>query len=85
MDSNLKRSQYTDLVASICEEDDGYAVHVKLYDHRKPENAVWGEEVADSVETASTLVGALAAEFSIPQERIRIEIRLNNMVGGTRH
>jgi hypothetical protein len=85
VDSNLEGPHFTDLFASISEEDDGYAVQVKLYDQTRPENAAWGEEMADSVETASMLVGALAAEFSIPQARIKIEIRMNNMTNGTRH
>ena len=85
VDSDLKGSHFTDLFASISEEDDGYALQVRLYDHAKPENAAWGEEITDSVETASMLVAALATEFSIPQARIKIEIRMNNMTNGTRH
>jgi len=83
--SDFQASQFTDLFASISEEDDGYTVQVRLYDPTKPENAAWGEEVADSVETASMLVEALATEFSIPQARIKIEIRMNKMTDGTRH
>jgi hypothetical protein len=82
---DFKGSRFTDLFVSISEEDDGYTVQVRLYDRTKPDNAAWGEEMADSVETASMLVGALAAEFSIPQARIQIEIRMNNMTSGTRH
>ena len=85
VDSDFKGSRFTDLFASISEEDDSYTVQVRLYDRTKPDNAAWGEEIADSVETASMLVGALAAEFSIPQARIEIEIRMNNMTSGTRH
>jgi hypothetical protein len=83
--SDLEGSQFTDLFACISEEDDGYTVQVRLYDQTKPENAAWGEEITDSVETASMLVAALATEFSIPQARIKIEIRMNNMTDGTRH
>ena len=85
VDSDFEGSHFTDLFASISEEDDGYAVQVRLYDHARPENAAWGEEIADSVETASMMVGALAADFSIPQARIKIAIRMNNMTNGTRH
>ena len=83
--SDFQASHFTDLFASISEEDDGYTVQVRLYDPTKPENAAWGEEVTDSVETASMLVAALATEFSIPQARIKIEIRMNRMTDGTRH
>ena len=85
VESDLKEPGYTDLFASISEEEDGYAVQVRLYNQTSPGNAAWGEEVAESVEMASLLVEALAAEFSIPQARIKIELRMNNMTGGTRH
>jgi hypothetical protein len=83
--SDFQGSHFTDLFASISEEDDGYTVQIRLYDQTKPDHAAWGEEITDSVETASMLVAALAAEFSIPQARIKIEIRMNNMTGATRH
>ena len=85
VDSDFKGSRFTDLFVSISEEDDGYTVQVRLYDRTKPDSAAWGEEIADSVETASMLIGALAAEFSIPEARIEIEIRMNNLTSGTRH
>jgi len=78
-------SRYTHLSASISEEEDGYTVQVRLYNRARPENAAWGEEIADSLETASMLVAALAAEFSIPQARIKIEIRMQNMTDGMQH
>jgi len=31
------------------------------------------------------LIAAVAAEFSIPQEHIKIEMRMNNMTDGTLH
>ena len=78
-------TRYTHLSASISEEEDGYIVQVRLHNRAKPENAAWGEEIADSLETASMLVAALAAEFSIPQARIKIEIRMHKMTDGTQH
>ena len=84
-DSDLNEAHYTDLFASINEEDGGYAVQVRLYDKESPQSAAWGEEIADSIEAASMLVDAIAAEFSIPQARIKIEIRMHNMREGTRH
>ncbi len=78
-------SRYSHLFAWISEEDDGYAVQVRLHDEDKPQSAAWGEELADSLEAASLLVARLADEFSIPQGRIKIEIRTNDMTNGTRH
>ena len=85
VESELGGSRYTHLSASIREEEDGYTVQVRLHNRAKPENSAWGEEIADSLETASMLVAALAAEFSIPPARIKIEIRMHNMTDGTQH
>jgi hypothetical protein len=85
LESETGTSRYTHLFACISEDDDGYTVQVRLSNSTKPENTAWGEEMADSFETASMLVAALAAEFSIDQERIKIEIRLEKITGGTLH
>ena len=85
LESKSGKSRYTRLFACISEEEDGYAVQVKLCNERKPENSAWGEEIVDSFETASELVAALAGEFSIAQACIKIEIRMHNHKHGTRH
>lgn len=76
---------YTNLFACIIEEDDGYTVQVRLTNHVQPRRAAWGEEIADSFETASVMITTLAAEFSIPQAGIRIQIRMQKMADGTQH
>ena len=63
VESDINESHYTHLFACISEEDDGYAVQVRLYDKARPDNVAWGEEITDSVETASMMVAALAAEY----------------------
>jgi hypothetical protein len=85
VESETAASRYTHLFACISEDDGGYIVQVRLSSSVKPENTAWGEEIADSFETASMLVAALAAEFSIERERIKIEIRLENITQGTLH
>ena len=77
--------RYTNLFACISEEEDSYTVQIRLYSQVTPEDAAWGEEMADSLETASMLVTALAVEFSIAPARIKIEIRMLDPKGGTRH
>ena len=77
--------RFTNLFACISEEEDSYTVQVRLYSQTKPEDTAWGEEMADSLETASMLVAALAEEFSITQARIKIEIRMLDPKSGTRH
>jgi hypothetical protein len=77
--------RYTHLFACISEEDDGYVVQVRLYNKVKPAHAAWGEEITDSFETASVLIAGLAAEHSIAQDMIEIEIRMETLTDGTRH
>jgi len=78
-------SRYTHLSACVSEEEDGFTVQVTLFNEAKPEHAACGEEVADSFETASALLDALAAAFAIPQARVKIRIRMDNPADGTRH
>jgi hypothetical protein len=78
-------SRYTDLFACIFEEDDGYTLQIRLSHASKRSNSAWGEEITDSVETASALIAALAAEFSISQAHITIELRMQEWTAGTRH
>ena len=76
---------YTDLFARITEEDHGFTVQVRLTNHIRPQQTAWGEEIADSFETASVLITALAEKFSIPRAGIRIEIRMQTIADGTLH
>ena len=84
-DSGSNDARYTHLTAWVIEEDDGYIVQVRLHHEMKPANAAWGEEISDSLETASTLLHALAEKFSIPRSRVDIRLRLENLRDGTRH
>jgi hypothetical protein len=77
--------RFTNLSVRITQEEDGYTVQVRLYSEVTPENDAWGEELADSVETASMMVEALAAEFSILPAQIKIDIWLQDRRAGTRH
>jgi hypothetical protein len=83
--SESKQSHYTNLFACITEEEGSFSVQVRLYSKASPADAAWGEEVADSLQAASMLVNALAAEFSIAQERIELELRMLDPKAGTRH
>jgi hypothetical protein len=83
--SGSNQSRYTHLTAWVSEEEDGYIVQVRLHHETKPATAAWGEEISDSLETASALLQALAAKFSIPESRVDIRLRLENLRDGTRH
>jgi len=81
----IAKGTFTRLYAKVCQEDGAFTVSVRLQNHLKPTEAAWGEEVADTIEMASSMIGALAAEFAIPRECISIDIRMANFRGGTRH
>lgn len=81
------RERFTHLSARITEEDDSYVVQVKLHNDAKSalEDTAWGEEIADSIESAAKMIALLAERFSIPQDRITLEIRLDDIAKSVRH
>ena len=79
------KTAFTRLYARIQEEDGAFTVNVRLQNHLKPDDAAWGQEIAVSIEMASSMIAALAQEFSIPQECISIDIGMENYRDGTRH
>jgi hypothetical protein len=76
---------FTRLHAKIREEDGAFTVNVRLQNHLNLEETAWGQEIAASFEMASMMIGSLAEEFSIPQESISIEIRMEDYRTGTQH
>ena len=83
--SRRAKSHFTRLYAKIRQDDGAFTVSVRLQDHLKPEQAAWGEEVAASIEMAGSMIGFLAAEFSITEEFISIDIRMDDFRDGTLH
>jgi len=85
--STIDRPRFTHLFASITEEDDSYTVQVRLHNASVTarESTAWGEEIAPSIEIAAEMITALAERFSIPQDRITLEIRMDNVAANTRH
>ncbi len=77
--------RFTNLLVRITQEKDGYTVQVRLYSQVSPENNGWGEEWADSLEAASTMVESLATEFSLLPAQIKIDILMLDPRAGTRH
>jgi len=73
------------LAACVSEEDGSFTVQVRLSHEAEPENRAWGEEIADSFETASAMLDDLAAGYGIPQTHIEIILRMENARDGTRH
>jgi hypothetical protein len=81
----LRLARFTHLAACVSEEDGSFTVQVRLSHEEEPETRAWGEEIADSFEAASAMLGDLAAAYSIPQAHIEITLRLENSRAGTRH
>jgi hypothetical protein len=76
---------YTSLFAYIIEEEDGFTVQVRLTSHFRPQQVAWGEEIADTFETASAWIVALAEQYAIPEAGITIKVRMQELVESTRH
>lgn len=76
---------FTRLHAVIREEDGAFTVSIRLQNHRKQTDALWGQEIARSIEMASLMIGSVAQDFSILQEFISIDIGMENYRDGTRH
>jgi hypothetical protein len=83
--SRSNEPRYTHLTAWVSEKEEGYIIQVRLHHETKPASAAWGEEIPDSLETASAFLHGLAAEFSIPQSRVDIRLRLESLRDETRH
>jgi hypothetical protein len=80
-----KACNFTRLHARIVEEDGAFTVHVRMLNHLKTEEKAFGEEVAATFEMASSMVGMLAAEFSIPPECVSMKIVTRNFKDGVFH
>jgi hypothetical protein len=77
--------RYTHLSALVSQEDGCFTVQIRLYDEAAPNKGICGEEIADSIETASALLDTLAEAYSIPQHRIKLRVQMDNSREGTRH
>ena len=86
--SAIDRSEFTHLFARITEEDDeSYTAQVRLRNVSMTacDSTAWGEEIVPSIEIAAEMIAALAEQFSIPQDRITLEIRMDDLAANTRH
>jgi hypothetical protein len=76
---------FTRLDVRIRQEDGAFTVSVRLLNHHDQSQGAWGEEIAPSIEIASSMIGCLAEQFSIPQKCISIKIGMSNFKDGTLH
>jgi hypothetical protein len=78
-------SPFTRLYARINQERGAFTVSVRLQNHLKKSEMACGEQLAPTIEVASSMIGALAAKYSIPQKSISIAIGMENYRDGTLH
>jgi hypothetical protein len=76
---------FTRLYVKIRQEDGAFTILVRLQNHLKTEESAWGQEIAATIEIASSMIGALAEQYSIPQQCISIDIGMENFRDGTLH
>ena len=76
---------FTRLYADIRQEGGAFTVSIRLQNHLKRSETAWGKEIAPSIEVASSMIGSIAAQFSIPQKSISIVIGMENFRDGTLH
>jgi hypothetical protein len=76
---------FTHLQAHILQEHGAFTVSVRMHNHLTAGDRAYGVETAASIEMASTMIGQLARQFSIPEASISINIVMNNSKDGTLH
>jgi hypothetical protein len=81
----LPSQTFTRLHARITEENGAFTVSVRLLNHRMQGDGAWGEEIAPSIDMASTMIDAIAKQFSISQKCVSIRIVMDDFRDGTFH
>jgi len=76
---------FTRMHAQLTEDDGAFTVNIRMINHRKPEERAWGQEIAATIEMASSMIGSVAKEFSIERNCISIKIVMSNFKDGTLH
>jgi hypothetical protein len=83
--NNKLGTDFTRLHANIVEEDGAFTVSVRIFNHLKTKDCVWGQEIAATFDMASLMVGSLASQFSIPENCVSIKIVMQRYRDGTVH
>jgi hypothetical protein len=79
------KCNFTRMYAHIVEENGAFTVRVRMLNHLRSGENAWGEEIAPTLELASTMIETLACEFSIPQNCISLKILMARLKDGTMH
>jgi len=82
---NSPNVTFTRLHAHIAQEDGVFTVNIRMLNHLKPEERAWGQEIAATIDMASSMIGSVAKDFRIKQNCISIKIVMNTFKDGTLH
>ena len=63
--SSSSSQTFTRLHARITQEDGAFTVSVRMLNHLKHDEKVWGEEIATSIDMASLMIDSIAKQFCI--------------------
>jgi hypothetical protein len=69
---NAPHFKFTRLDARILQEDGAFTVRVRMLNHLNLQQCAWGEEIAASIDMASSMIGSLASQFEISESGITI-------------
>ena len=76
---------FTRLHARITEEDGTFTVSVRLLNHLKQGEGAWGEEIATSIDVASSMIDSIAKNCGVSQNCISVSIVMNKFKDVTFH
>ena len=76
---------FTRLHARIVQEEGAFTVRVRLLNHLKQEESAWGQEIAATIDMASSTIEGLARQFRISKNCISIRIVMDEVKEGTFH
>ena len=76
---------FTRLHAQIVQEDGAFTVRVRMLNHLNHQESAWGQEIAATIDMASSMINVLAKQFLISENCISIKIVMGEFKDGTFH
>jgi hypothetical protein len=76
---------FTRLHAHIVQEDGAFTVHVRMLNHLNRQESAWGQEIASTIDMASSMIDVLAKQFCISENCVSIKIVMDKFRDGTFH
>jgi hypothetical protein len=83
--SSSSSQTFTRLHARITQEDGAFTVSVRMLNHLKHDEGAWGEEIAASIDMASSMIDSIAKQYCISPSGISVSIVMAHFKDGTFH